>query len=465
MNDARTSASWPEPLFDLLASGRLAVVLIAILVLLLLLYLFLPQWRGPWEESLRQWVEEKGAVGQVLNALQLTTLRSSWLLRITYGMLLVNLFFCMIRRLGTALIAARLPAGPPRITPRWSRRTVRSRGAAIADLVHGLRRRGYRTVVFDDAVYGLRGRYALAGSWIFHVGILTLMASGALVALGAEPFRGVAGVGEGEPFDIRATPFLGANAPISPDLPDLRFRVESIQAITDGVDIRQFDIRLSSPEGREVTIGINRPHRNGPYQVLPNGFGFMPGWAIVDERGRMLRGAWIKMVPFPLEPAEEIISIGPRTSDVTFRFFPDHALDGAEEALRSHELRNPRFRARVRLRGEILFEGLLEPGQRVPLEGGREFLFLPEIRRYGLLDVMEDEGHTGVFAGFGLMTLGLFVRYGRTRKEVLARVGAGGIELWGQSEILRNLYEEEIDRIAADLSPSRKDLAAQEATP
>ncbi len=465
MNAARAGVSWPERLFDRLASGRLAVVLIAILVLLLLLYLFIPQWRGPWEESLRQWVEERGAAGRVLNALQLTTLRSSWLLRITYGLLLVNLFFCTIRRMGTALLAARLPARPPRITPRWSRRTVRSRGTAIADVDHGLRRRGYRTVVFEDAVYGLRGRYALLGSWIFHVGILILMASGALVALEAEPFRGVVGVGEGEPFDIHATPFLGTNAPIRPDLPDLRFRLDSIDVATDGGDVRRFDTRLSSPEGGNVIIGINRPYRKDPYQILPNGFGFMPGWAIVDESGRMLRGAWIKMIPFPLEPAEETISIGPRTSDVTFRFFPDHALEGAEDTLGSHELRNPRFRTRVRLRGEILFEGLLEPGQRVPLEGGREFFFLPEIRRYGLLDVMEDRGHTGVFAGFGAMTLGLLIRYGRTRKEILVRVGVGGIELCGRSEILPNLYEEEIDRIAAGFSASRRDLAAQEATP
>ena len=38
------------------------------------------------------------------------------------------------------------------------------------------RRKGYRTIVFGNTVYGLRGRFAKLGHWIFHVSFLVILA-------------------------------------------------------------------------------------------------------------------------------------------------------------------------------------------------------------------------------------------------------------------------------------------------
>jgi len=200
-----------------------------------------------------------------------------------------------------------------------------------------------------------------------------------------------------------------------------------------------------------VALAINRPYRSRPFQVMAHGFGYMPGWVIVEGSGRMRKGAWVKLVPFPLQ-GEETFPIGPRTSRVEVQFFPDHVAGEGGDRTRSHEIRNPRFRTRIVLRGETLFEGLLAPGEKVPLEDGLEFFFLPEIRRYVLVDVIQERGHAVTFAGFAILILGLYLRYARVRKECLVQLGERSHRVYGRSEILPELYREELDRWTAALA-------------
>jgi hypothetical protein len=271
------------------------------------------------------------------------------------------------------------------------------------------------------------------------------------VALAPDTFRGTVGVGEGEPFDLLSAAFLGKNISPSQDLPELRFKVEKIEVLTEGEEVRRFEALLLNPEGGQVAVGINRPYRQRPYQVLVTGFGYMPGWVVVNERGRMLGGAWIKLVPFP-HLVEDSFPIGPEGNTVSVRFFPDYDGNGIAERSRSYELRNPKFDTRIVWRGKQVFKGLLEPGQRVELSQGRKFFFVPEIRRYGMLDVMQERGHEIILTGLCIMVLGILLRYARIRKEILVRLGEGSVELYGRSEILKNLFAEELDRLAAELA-------------
>ena len=278
----------------------------------------------------------------------------------------------------------------------------------------------------------------------------TASSPGSWVAAAPGVFRGTAGVGEGEPFDLYRAPFLTTSIPLSPELPELRFKIEKIEVLTEGEALRQFEARVSTPEGRQAVIGINRPFRKRPYQVLVTGFGYMPGWAVVNQRGRMVQGAWIKMVPFP-QLEEDSFSIGPETSTVNVRFFPDYQVDGDKARTLSYELKKPKFEARILWRGEQVFEGLLEPGQRVDLGDGRQFFFLKDIRKYGMLDVMREQGHEIIFTGLVIMVLGILIRYAMIRKEIMVRVGPESLHLYGRSEILMNLFAEEFEQLAKEL--------------
>jgi cytochrome c biogenesis protein ResB len=438
-------------LIAFLSSGRLAVWLLAILAFVVGLYLWIPQ-PVPGEEALvDQWVARSGAFGELCRLVGLTDILHSWVFWAPYALLVVNLSFCMTRRLGAILASCRVPESLPPVLPSWQRRRVES-GPDAEAVARCLRRRGYRTRILDGAVHGLRGRYARLGHWVFHTALLALLVGGMAVALAPEPFRGSVGIGEGEPFDLHSSQFLITDTRVRAGLPPLRFTVDEIDVLPDNGDVRRFEVRLRDPEGKPGSTGINRPYRSRPYQVMAHGFGFMPGWVIVNQKGRALRGAWVKLVPFPLERWDSF-PLGVEDSTVEVRFYPDYERNGGKERTRSQELRNPKFRVRAVWRGTRVYDGLLEPGQRVSLgQEGKEFFFVPEIRKYGIVLVIQEQGYAVVLAGIGIMILGLVVRYARLRKEIVVGIQGGALEVAGHSEILENLFAEELDRLVGELA-------------
>jgi len=439
----------PRRLLDLLGSGRLAVVLLVATSCLLYLYLVVPQSGQVGERALVGWLEQRGVAGDLLHRLGLTDVLHTWLFWSVYGLLLVNLSVCMTRRLSLVARLCRLPDRPPHPGAGWQQREIGAGGVTAEQVAATLRRDGYRTLVARESVYGLRGRFASIGHWVFHAGLLAILIVGGWLAVEWPPFGGTVGVGEGEPFDLHTARLVSANQEVDSELAPLRFRVEKVDVLLEPQGVKQFDVSLSSAED-EATLSINRPYRDGPYQVLVHGFGFMPGWMILNARGRIVGSAWLKLLPVPLQE-QESFSLGPGESTAYVRFYPDHALENEQDLTLSQDLRNPRFRTRVVWRGEQVYDGLLAPGERVPLGEGKEFFFLPEIRRYALLDVIEERGQTAVFSCFGIMTVGLLVRYGRTRKEIVVSMGEHALRLHGRAEIFEHLFAEDLTRLAGEL--------------
>jgi len=445
---------WLRRQYAFLASGRLTAWLLAVLVFVLGVYLFIPQERQVAALGVERWVEQKGTVGELCHALGLTDVLRSPLFWGTCGLMLVNLILCMARRIRSTLDLLRFPVQPPKASPGWLHRTVETPAPSDERIVELLHAHGYRTRVDGNQIYGLRGRFAIAGHWLFHLGLLAMLVIGSVLALAPDPFRGLVGVGEGEPFALHASPFLSTRGPIRPELADLRFQMGEIQTLTEGAQARRFEAHLTTPSGERATIGINRPFRQAPYQVMVHGFGYMAGWAIAADGVRMLDGAWVKLIPFPLERSDTF-SIGGGKGSVRVRLYPDHALDGEIHRSRSYELQNPRFTARIVWRGEDVYDGLLEPAQRVPLEAGLEFFFLPEIRRYAILEVIQERGYAAVFACLGVMIGGLAIRYFRIRKEILVRRVGSATEIFGRGEIFESLFAEEFDQLTDALASER----------
>jgi len=438
---------------DFLGSGRLAVWVLAAVVALLLVYLLVPQRSRLPEQEFVAWVEASGWTGRACHALGATDVLGSRPFWALYGLLVVNLGVCMIRRTGAVRRLCRFPGRIPPPSAGWIERRIEAEGIGTEQVAARLRRRGYRVLAAQGSVYGLRGRLASLGHWMFHAALLALLLAGALLAAERDPFRARIGVGEGEAFDLDTARLMSANQPLPRELPPLRFAVDRVDLLLDEGGLERFEVILSTPEGTRLDASINRPYRSAPFQVLVHGFGYMAGWAIVNPRDRALAGAWVKLVPFPIE-AEDSFPLrvgGVEEGTVHVRLDPDHDAQGSRGGSPGHELRDPRFRVRVVWRGREVFRGLLEPGERIGLEGGREFLFLPEIRKYALLDVIEERGHTVVFACLGAMILGLAIRYARLRKEILVDVGDRSLRVYGRAELLEDLFEEELERVVREL--------------
>jgi hypothetical protein len=445
------SAGWLRRQIAFLGSGRLAVMLLLAASCLLYLHLVIPQQGQAEERVLAVWLERNGVFGQACQALGLTDILDSWFFWGVYGALFLNLSVCMTRRLPLVVGQCRLPDRPPRPHASQPQRVVPVEELGAEEVAAVLRKQGYRTDISDGVVHGLRGRFAAAGHWIFHAGLLALLVAGGWVAAAEDPFRGTAAVGEGEPFDLHASRLVSANRAIDPDLRSLRFRLDSVDLVMDRGEVRRFEASVTAPDGSPAEIAINHPFRSPPYQVLVHGFGYMPGWGIENARGRVLSGAWVKLAPIPLDE-EDSFPLGPADSSVTVRFDPDPESDGQADITLSGELRNPRFHARVEWRGVEVYAGLLEPGEKVRLDGGREFFFLPEIRSYALLDVIEERAQAPVFGGLAIVITGLLLRYARLRKEIVVQIRQHSLQVFGQGEIFEHLFEEDLDRLAEELA-------------
>lgn len=430
-----------------LASGRLAVILLFVIIGVLGIYLFVPQVGQGDPLLVESWIEGNGLLGRVSHLLWLTNIRNSWLFfHIPYGFLFVNLIFCMIKRFPVLIRMSRIPKRTPRMpTPALE---LECPGLDKKSLARLLGRKGYRTLISDAGVYGLRGRFSLVGSWIFHVSFLVLMVSGLFLMASPKAFRGKLAVGEGEFFDLHANPFLNAEAPPSQDLPPLQFELVNIEVVAEGSSLRHFESTLVTPEGASSIVGINRPYRLPPYQVMSEGFGYMPGWAIHDLRGRVINRGWVKLVPFPLE-IEDSFSLGSEVGGMVYvTFYPDYEKDSEGVYSRSYEDHNPKFKTRIEIEGEPIFEGLLEPGQQVAIDERSSFFFLPEIRMYTILDVIQEENYSTVFFCFGGMIFGLVFRYARIRKEIWVQISEKSVQIAGRSEILEALFQEELEAFA-----------------
>jgi cytochrome c biogenesis protein ResB len=445
------SAGWLRRQIAFLGSGRLAVMLLLAVSCLLYVHLVIPQHGQLEERVLAAWLERSGAFGQACQALGFTDILHSWYFWGVYGLLFLNLFVCMTRRLPVVVGRCRFPDRPPRPHASQPQRVVAVEELGAEDVAVVLRKQGYRTRVSGGTVHGLRGRFAAAGHWIFHAGLLALLVAGGWMAAQADPFRGTAAVGEGEPFDLHAVRLVSANRAIDPELRPLRFRLDRVDLVMETGDVRRFEASVIAPDGSPAVIAINRPFRSPPYQVLVHGFGYMPGWGIANGRGQELKGAWVKLAPFPLDE-EDWFALGPADSGVTVRFDPNHGREGEADGTLSRELRNPRFHARVVWRGVEVYAGLLEPGEKVRLDGDREFFFLPEIRSYALLDVIEERGQAPIFGGLAIVIAGLLLRYARLRKEIVVQIGQRSLQIFGQGEIFEHLFEEDLDRLAGKLA-------------
>ena len=438
-------------LYGLLASNRLAIVLLILLAVLLLIYLLVPQVDTAYSDITQSGTLTSAIRTALLHFFNMYDVQRSWLLFITYILLFINLGLCQVRRFRFISQKLSFPSHPPSINAGWPYLKTIDCGLKSKSVEEMIQSKGFRLLVENDIIYGLRGRFSIAGHWIFHIGLAILIGYGLWIVTIPAPFRGIVGVGEGESFDLKTSEFLSTTRPASALAHDLAFKLEKIDALLEGEDVRKFEALLSTPRGKPSSIKINNPFRKTPYQAMIHGFGYMPGWVIVNQRGKMIYGSWLKLVQFPLF-SEDSFLIGPDESKVIVSFYPNYKPDRPESEKPDQTLANPRFMTKITWKGRKVFEGLLKPREKVTLDGAHSFLFMKEVRKYAILNVIEERPYRIIFAVFGILILGVVVRYSRTRKEILINIKDESIEIYGRSEMLENLFAEELDNLVSELA-------------
>jgi hypothetical protein len=194
----------------------------------------------------------------------------------------------------------------------------------------------------------------------------------------------------------------------------------------------RLEAELELPGGRRATTRINRPLVWDWRTTLRlSGFGFAPRFELLDDEGRVLEEATVKLDVFPPGQRDHF-----RIPGYPHRFyvevFPDLELVDGRPVTRTLNLVRPAVRLRV-VRGRVdLGDGVLEMGESFALEGLR--IRFPEISRWGEFAVVSDPGAPVLFAGYLLGLAGLALKLRGPRAEVEWRPeadGGGRLAGWG----------------------------------
>jgi hypothetical protein len=385
-----------------LGSTRLSIVLMVVTVQY---YLFLAIWAGSSPPHVVQ---------------NIAGLIPFWLL---YALLLINTGTCLWKRIP---VLKRDLATSPRLTERQPDWELETRPETTAEEAGELLRRvGFRHVAIDgERAWGIRRRWAALGTYLFHGAFFLLAAGFLLTFLSRQEVK--VRVATGEQYTGGPDQLLSISPPraLSLGIPALAFEVANIRPEfwSDQLLFTTLEAQIER-NGRRSTTRINRPLWIGPATFLRlSGFGYAPLYELVDRRGAVLDGAYVKMNVFP--PGQRDYFVLPdHPHRIYVEVLPDVAVEDGVAVTRSLNLVNPGVQLRV-LRGRVDLGGaLLRDGEGFEIEGMT--LRFPEIRYWGEFSIVRDPGALILFLGYAIALTGLLLKIRGGRAEAVWQAGEG----------------------------------------
>jgi len=223
--------------------------------------------------------------------------------------------------------------------------------------------------------------------------------------------------------------------------------VDRIDATLVGSEALHLGVTLAGAGGVQEAR-INHPARYGATIVLADSAGLAPVLWLQDARGFSLDR--VAVVAATRSAQETVVSLADGSVDVVIGGV------GSERSFpRRSELQNTALGFQVRRRGEVLFSGVLRPGERAVLGDGA--LVLEEIRYWVGLRVVSERGGFLLVSGFVLAISALVWRLLWYRREVAVVSRDGKLEVHGRCELYPTRFREELAAVRAVL---RRELEA-----
>jgi len=388
------------------------------------------------------------------NRLVLTEVFRSWLLLAVIAPLLYNLLFNLLRRLRglrTELEVYCPPLAPEHVIDERERRVFTCLDAerALLSAHRSMERAGYRVAehVGTASLRGVRGRYAVVGSVVFHASLILLIIGGVMSA--RYRFHGFVILGESEEFNGSAEQFVGFTPENTEedDLPQVAFRVRSVEVDVDDddhiTDARLFIEELAPIGHSKRLLRVNEPyHAADGSAVRFSDYGFAPLFELRrapdDTRPRI--GAFKLILTPPGQPDQFAFPM--TMSEFEVRLFPDFVAGEKGPSSRSRALENPV--------AFISHKGKQARGPEVmlPLGGtvqvGPYWISMPKILYWARLEIDRDPGKNIVYLSLMLGLLGLCWRLLWQRSWLYVTVERRGDEamlhIAGSSEYTRRPF-------------------------
>ncbi len=332
-------------------------------------------------------------------------------------------------------------------------------GAALEAARDVVGRGWFRAAAPSDAAAGLylaRGQVGFAGSIVFHVGLLVVMAG---IAVSARTrANGELLLVEGHPTPVGPGTIVRATRPEAfRALAGATFAIRDFTAEYDRrsspVDFAAiFDVRDGDGPLRSEVVRVNQGISVRDFQFTLYRYGFAPELSVRAAGGRPLaEGTAILTVIPPGRRDRLALDDG---SELDLAFFPDLALRGGEPVSRSLRLVAPALDARHLVRGAEEARAFVRLGRDEKL-GGLS-VRLEGVRYWADFQVSRDLGLPWVAIGSALVASGLALRFLFDPRTVTVSVasGEGGtrVELTATARWFPALNEERASALAGRIA-------------
>lgn len=396
-----------------LSSMKFGMILLAVLAGYSTLGTLLPQGNLPgfYRENYSE------VIFQLIQIFQLGNVYHSTYFIILTILLSINLFFCSIKRLPSAIkqYGKSKKFEKDLLNKNHFKISVSGNIEPQTDLSK-LGFKNLESITIDDKKiwYGFRRSIGYFGSFIVHLGLLiVIVAFAAGKILGYETYvRGV----PGDELFIEDTPY-------HLDLHefDIEYRNDySIHQYISTVDYKNNQGEIF----KSGEISVNDPMRIKGYKVYQSGTGWMMNIIVDKEDDEIRRERFYQ---------SGIIFLDEENLAIEFRdFYPDFLLSNGKTYTKSPFLNNPKYLYTIYEDGKSVDMNVASIGERITYKGITFTAFEPKL--YTVLQVVKDPG--ALFAGVGgaIMLLGLLLTFYYVPQHIILEESGEEWMLYGDTE-------------------------------
>jgi cytochrome c biogenesis protein len=435
-----------------LQSRELAFVLLAILAGAALLSIFIPQIPQAPQYAYLDWKERYGAFADLLEASGFTDIYSSWWFLAILGVLLVSTFACTVTRFGQELRRTgkdwgrleqdeirRLPCndevpfgGPTDPAMQQMIQTLEDRKWAV----------DWEEREESSYIYAEKGWLSSVGSIVFHISLL-VMAMGVIYS---QVFRqeGLMVIAEGvnvteqrpDYLMISKVPLFGEDyQAFQVRMDNFRPTYHNDQTVVDAT----LDLSIYEDGQRRLQqlVRVNEPLEYKGVNFLLERYGFSPQFVLRDATGKVVFDYFVNLRVLNTQVSDSF-EIADAGLEVLARFYPDMEMVDGAMATRSLEPNNPVFELIIRKEGQTLFEGPVNLGEAVSVEGNT--LTFADLDYWAQFRVVKDPGAWLVFLGLWVGLGGLVLRYLYNRRRIWGKASRSQLNLGGRAEYFEAMF-------------------------
>lgn len=452
-------------LYRRLEARRTAVISVSLVIGLLVLSRAVPQ-RGDFEPMMFAQLLAASAWLGWADRLGLTDIFRSAPMLGAFAVLLLNLWLSFAARLdhmrrevivtarpATAKALARAPLYRAVAVPAGAERPLER-------LRRFLDAQRYTTAVAGDALRGMRNRFSVYGSVLFHLSFLLLLVGMAFRLYTA--FHGSIIMGVGESFLDRPAVFTNTQPRYVPParVPDIRFRLDEFYPVFYAGESLSDVVAILNIAGKREEVRVNYPAHFGPTTLRLVDFGFAPVFIIRETDKRLRHTSAVRLQVLP-PGRRDSFAFPALPVTFTTRLYPDYEERDGRAASRSLTLK----------KAAVVLEFIDDAGEQQELllkqgevrQVGRYEFEMPEVLFWCRFAATRDGGRWLIYLSFIIGFTGLAWRMLLPRKRIDAVVEAAAagatLHIAGYPDYTKEPFGAEftalIDRFASSLAEER----------